>query len=231
MTRSINDEYARRLRAIRPFVNFDFDLRSKLTAAQKRKITIYYNEVEALTHRPYHVYKPKSKKRLKAAQNFAQHDKSLPGLKVAFVPVSNPDKAPKIRFNKRGEMIVKTDYVSTRHIPLDPLELVKDAAGHVEQAIKSIKTADRFQILAGKYEIPHAYGRKFIGREVAKLVVKYADADKNNYFGNWLIGVNVLHFDNQDNVDDYLAEKSKSRAAIKRKKRAERARRYRKNNK
>lgn len=56
-----------RLKALRPFVTFDYDLRKPLSRYQKRKIKGYYDQLEARSTRYDQTYKPKSKKNLKVA--------------------------------------------------------------------------------------------------------------------------------------------------------------------
>jgi hypothetical protein len=208
-----NSIHAQRLKAIRPYVNFDFDLRSELTAHQKRKIKQYFDEIDALTARPYQVYKPKTKQRLKKAQEFAQHEKHLPGLKVAFIPNNGKDRA-KIRFNKAGDIVATTDHVSTRVLSLDTSELIKDPIGHINKVIKKDPTAKRFTALCGRYEIPVSQSRATIGRFVANLTAKYSSEDANNFHGNWLHGIAAHHFTNQADYTDYMREKQASKRKV-----------------
>lgn len=218
-----NGIHAQRLKAIRPFVSFDFDLRHKLTDYQKAKIREYYKEVEALTHRPYYVYKPRNKNHLKKAQQFAQHEKNLPGLKVAFVPVANEMK-PKIRISKKGEFSVQTEYVKTNNLQLNKRQLLKNPIAHVNKVIATDPTAKRFTILAGKYEINRTYDRERIGEGVAFYVNKYSNAKANNYFGNWLHGLAAHHFKNQSDIAEYSKAKEKAKRKLKDKNKAARAR-------
>ena len=205
--------HAQRLRAIRPFVNFNFDLRSELTPYQKQKIKTYYDEIDALTARPYQTYKSKSKQRLKKAQEFAQHEKHLSGLKVAFIPTNGKDRA-KIRFNAAGDIVAETRYVSTRVLSLDTAALIRDPIGHVEQIIKADKKAKRFTALCGRYEIPVSQSRATIGRFVAHLTAKYSTEDANNFHGNWLHGIAAHHFTEQADFGEYMQEKQKNKAKV-----------------
>lgn len=208
-----NSIHAQRLKAIRPYVNFDFDLRSELTTHQKRKIKQYFDEIDALTARPYQVYKPKTKQRLKKAQEFAQHEKHLPGLKVAFIPNNGKDRA-KIRFNKAGDIVATTDHISTRVLSLDTAELIKDPIGHINKVIKKDPSAKRFTALCGRYEIPVSQSRATIGRFVANLTAKYSSEDANNFHGNWLHGIAAHHFTNQADYTDYMREKQASKRKV-----------------
>lgn len=210
---SRNGIHSQRLKAIRPYVNFDFDLRQELTPYQKRKIKQYYDEIDALTARPYHVYRPRSKAHLKKAQEFAQHEKQLPGLKVAFVPTNGKD-VPKIRFNKDGDIVATTEHVTTRVLSLNTRELIADPIGHVEKVIAQDKQAKRFTALCGRYEIPVSQSRATIANFIANLTAKYSNEDANNFHGNWLHGIAAHHFQNQATFSDYMAEKQANKRKL-----------------
>jgi hypothetical protein len=128
-----NKIHAQRLKAIRPFIDFNYDLRKPLSKYQKAKIKTYYDEIDQLTARPYHAYRPRKSERLKKAQQFAQHEKQLKGLKVAFIPTNGIEK-PKITFNKAGDLIAETKHVRTEFIPFDP-ELLIDSPRRICESV------------------------------------------------------------------------------------------------
>lgn len=226
--RNINGIHAQRLKQIRVFVNFDFDLRKPLTKYQKSKIKKYHDEIDALTARPYQVYRPRNAERLSKAQQFAQHEKRLPGLKVAFIPTDG--KKVRVRFSNDGEIAVSSDHVTTRVIDLDVYELLADPAGHVESQIKN-RIEDSYTVLCGRYEIPVGLTKATLPRYVANLTAKYNNDEANNYFGNWLHGIAAHHFTEQAEFGEYLKAKSDAKARLKRERRAKRSREYRKRNK
>lgn len=205
--------HSERLKKIRSYVEFNYDLRKPLTPAAKRKIKVYYDEIQALTNRPYQVFRPRSKAHRIESQEFAQHEKMLPQLKVAFVPTNGKEKL-KIRFTAKG-VIADSEHVRIQHIRLSTSALLRDAAAHVNERIKQTN-AKSFTIQAGRYEIPAGFARDVIGNGVARYVSKYGNADKNNYFGNWLHGVFAHTFTGQDTIQSYLVEKQKSIRAGKR---------------
>lgn len=215
---NINGIHAQRLKAIRSFVNFDYDLRKPLTKHQKRRIKTYFDEIDALTARPYHAYRPKDKARLRTAQEYAQHEKRLPGLKVAFIPTNGVEK-PKIRFTKSGELIAETKHIRTRFLEFDELALIEDAKAHTNDVISQDPIAKSFTILAGRYEIPNSYSRERVGEWVAKFAEKYGNQDLNNYFGNWMVGLSAHHFKEQADFDDYRTAKINAKRELQRKRR------------
>lgn len=212
-----NSVHRIRMDFIRPYVTFNY---KNPTAYQKRKIKTYYDEIAALAVRPHHVYRPRKKERLKIAQQYAQHEKNLPGLKVAFIPTDGKHR-PRLRFNdKKKSLTVTTNHVSSKNIPFDIPKLIADPDGHIAQVMTQDARAAAFTIQAGKYEIPKALDKDFVPREVKKLMAKYGNEDANNYFGNWLWGLKSHHFHEQDDLDDYLIAKQKARQENKRKRAA-----------
>lgn len=209
-----NTIHAQRLKAIRPFIDFNYDLRKPLSKYQKAKIKTYYDEINALTARPYHVYRPRKSERLTKAQQFAQHEKQLKGLKVAFIPTNGIEK-PKISFNKSGDLIAETKHVRTEFIPFEPNQLINDPETYARDLINDID-AKRFTILAGKYEIPNSYSKSRLPANVAKLAGKYGNPDLNNYFGNWMVGLSAHRFSEQESFNEYAKAKSDAKKQLQR---------------
>lgn len=216
---TINGKYAQQLKNIRRYVDFDFDLRRKLSPAQKRKITIYHKEVKALTARPFQAYRPRTAARLNKAQQFAQHEKKLSGLKVAFIPSDGKHKA-RISFNDAGEISAATEHVITRAIDLDKFELMEDPENYIKEKIKEQPRAKQFTVQAGRYEIPLAQSRRTIPEFVGRLAAKYADEEANNFFGNWLHGINAHTFKKQSDFSNYNNTKSKAKRTLQMKRKA-----------
>lgn len=201
-----------RLKEIRKFVDFDYDLRKPLTPSAQRKIKKYHDEISALTNRPYQVFRPRNKAHRVQAQRFAQHETHLPGLKVAFIPTDGINPV-KLKFTKRG-VVAKTAHVQWEIIPLSQAGLYKDAAAEVEKRIRRRKET-QFTINAGKYEIPQPYIKESLPAAVAALVMRYGEAsgldeEKNHHWSNWLESVKAYKFDNQHGVQEYLIGKAKS---------------------
>lgn len=220
-----------RLKEIRKFVDFDYDLRKPLTPYAQRKIKKYHDEISALTNRPYQVYRPRRADHRLQAQRFAQHETHLPGLKVAFIPTDGINPV-RLKFGKSG-VIAKTKHVQWEVIQLSQAGLLKDAAAEVEKRIRHRKES-QFTINAGKYEIPQPYIKESLPGAVAQLVMKYGDEggvdeDANHHWSHWLDSVKAYKFDKQAGVSEFLRDKAKSikkgklarLAAYKRRKRAE----------
>lgn len=217
--------HAQRLKEIRRFVDFDYDLRKPLTESAKRKIKKYHDEIQALTNRPYQVFRPRQARHLREAQEFAQHEKLLPGLKVAFVPTDGTNRV-KLRFTKKG-VVGQTKHVTIRDVKLSVAQLLINPEKHVNERIQG-NPAKQFTVQAGRYEIPQPYLPSTIGKAVARLVSRYGQAggvnpDNNHYFGRWLHGLKAYEFEAQAGLQEYLIEKQNAiRAGKVRRKRARR---------
>lgn len=209
--------YAQRLRAIRPYVDFDYDLRKPLSSAAKAQISKYYGYIQKLTVRPHQVYRSKSDDNLRAVQRFAQHDpRKYQRLKVAFVPNAGAERA-KIKIGKDGRVSAKTGNISQIEIPLDPEDLIEaDDAGEAEDYINAqidaAPPAKRYVVQAGEFEVPSARSREFITEYVLQLMGRYgADLkggeENNHHYKNWMFGITGYNFHNQSQLDEYRATK------------------------
>lgn len=204
--RRANQLHSQRLKEIRPFVDFNYDLREPLSRAAKRRIKKYHDEITALTNRPYQVYRPRNKSHLKDAQAFAQHGANLPGLKVAFLPTDGAHKM-RLRFTPKG-IQAKTNNVVMTDVALSVRQLLINPIKHVNARIQG-NPAKQYTIQAGRYEIPHPYLPETVAQGVAKLVMAYGDKESPHYFGLWLHGLKAYRFEAQGSLHDYLQEKQK----------------------
>jgi hypothetical protein len=229
--------YKQQMKDIRQFVDFDYDLRQPLSSRAKGKINDYFNEIQALTARPNQVYRPRRKDRLKAAQEFAQHENRLKGIDVAFIPTNGNEKR-KIKFDKNNNITAISEFVETRVLPINPLEITSQdsAENYISELIKDAPDAKSFTVLTGNYEIPAGQSRNSLPRYIGRLVQKYAIVDDegnkaNKHYDNWLFGVAAHNYKNQDNFQDYQSEKNKNKKEMQRKRKNKKRSETRKNNK
>jgi hypothetical protein len=203
------------MKAIAPFVDFSYSPeKRKPSAKAKRLIKTYFDEVSALQNRPHQVKRYKNPEHLAQAQQFAQHEKPLKHLKVAFVPTDGESNVS-LRFTKAG-VVATAGRVHIRSVPLSRAGLLRDAPGHVRERIGNID-AKQFTIQAGRYEIPIPYLPQSVPAAVARLVARYGGnaptrrKKKNNHWSRWLHGLNAYTFSGQDNsTQQYLIEKQKA---------------------
>jgi len=213
--------YGQRLKAIRPFVDFDYDLRKPLSSAAKAQITAYYGYIQKLTVRQHQIYRSRDRKKLRAVQRFAQHDPNrFQHLKVAFVPNAGAERM-RITIAKDGTVRGKTGKIAQVEIPLDKIALVKAdeqgrAAQYVENAINNAPGAARYVVQAGEFEVPTAHLRTTITRYVVDLMSRYSSDnfdknDKNSHFyGNWMFGITGYNFTEQSDMEAYRAAKRRA---------------------
>jgi len=224
--RPVNGEYSNKLKAIRSFVDFDYDLRKPLHSSQKRKINKYFEAIDALGPRSNKVYRSKNKKRLKRVQEFGRNNfDALPDIKVAFYESSEANPV-KLRVTEQ-KVIAHGKYFDIRYVPFDRMALLQNPDKEVQRALDDpgAKGANWFRVAVGDggmYSIasPRTRGRvlPFIG----ELMKKYDRLDesgkvKNNYWGNWLHGIMPMHARNQTDVNTFLAKDEKIRTEIKKK--------------
>ena len=199
--------YNDKMLLLRPFTNFNYDLRRNLdktlTPSQKRQVSIYYDKIygdEGIARkRGYElkVYRPRSKKNLNAAKN-AQNLKGLGQLKS--VPFTVVDKQnARIRITKTGRLTVKEKGV-TRTIELcNPTALVKDPIKEIKRLTDRHNKKSRYSVLSGNFEINTFVGDAVsIGNQVKLLTERYEET-----YQKWLRGIAVYHFNDQVDLIEY----------------------------
>lgn len=225
-----------KMRELRPYVAFDFDLRKRLSASEKRKIAKYHAALTELKSRPHYVYRPRRDDHLRKAQEFAQHPSGLK-FRAAFIPTAGDEK-PEIAWKGKGKKTrikVKTGApgikpIETEFLPFDPEEIAADPGAHTREVIKEAPAAKWFSIGAGAFEIRKAIKRPFIVREVERLASRYSGEapqsapGQNHYFGNWMTGLKVYDFKNQEDAGAYMLAKTRAARRDQQKRKATRRR-------
>lgn len=225
-------ELRKQMKELRGFVGFNYDLRKPITGGAARKIREYHEELQRLTARPNRVYRARNSKRLKAAQQFAQHPGGFKDFKVAFVPAV---AGTKLKFTKSGGVYTRTDNIRAVQIPLDPIKVARDPEGEARRAIAKEPKAKRFQIMTNEFLIPQSYSASKLPEAITRLVTRYSPGgDKyverkhggtvtsSNNVNQWLNGVTAYYFDNQATVEDFgkvQAKREKAKAELKKKRR------------
>ena len=225
-------QYKQRMRELRSYVAFDYDLRKPLSNSAKAKINRYYAQLETLTIRPHQVYRARGKKNLRSVQRFAQHDPRFKEFTVAFVPTDG-EQRQRIRINTKGSVVATTDAISRHEIPFDRLRLIAEGKPYIESVIARGPKVRTYIIQAGAFEVPSSSLPANIVNDVLKYMTRYnakdydADSSSSHYFGNWLTGVNGYNFRNQESLAQYrhkkqLATKAAARARVTRHRREQR---------
>ena len=202
------------LKAIRPFVTFDYNLNQQLTPSQKSKITRYYNQIGRLKARPHKVYRSKSSDNMSRARDYSQQPKGLPGLKAAFIPTSGGKKV-KVHITKNHLKIIE-DGITLTFINFNKDDLIKYGTDYtlvqMDKDARNNGEASGYMIAAGMYEIPQGYRTiKQTNDAIQALMIAYSDGDMNNYYANWLTGVRVIRTDSTNKARKFLSERKKAK--------------------
>lgn len=198
------------MREIRPYVNFDYDLRKKITGGAAAKIIRYAEEIRALSHRGGRVYRPRNPENLLAAQTYGNHS-IYTGMTVAFLPVEAAgDKA----LISKGKIKVVGEYVTSTVLLFDQTRLASDTLLEVARTVSKTKS-NSFTILCGEHSIAGSVTKRALGAEILRLTEKYTEG--THYFGRWLKGVKAHIFKNQADKNQYMSDnrwvvKKRSRA-------------------
>ncbi|AUR85721.1 putative terminal protein [Vibrio phage 1.080.O._10N.286.48.A4] len=175
-------EYKELFKALRPFVNFNIDLRKKLSASDKRLITIYGNQFKDIYQgQNIKVFRSANKSNLKTVQDaYHQTLKTLPRWKVAFVPY-NGKQAPSIRvkdgiiktYNKRSKL---KQFI----IPIvDQFSFLNDTFNYVSELLEIHNVPDRQKlwVKTGDYLSTESFEAEILAEEMADWVERYENAD------------------------------------------------------
>lgn len=204
--------YSEKMREIRALVNFDYDLRKKLSKYQKEKINKYYNKVKEAKGQPVRIYRPKSneiKKILKTASGF-----DLPGFKAILIPNPDPENPYRVKIENK-KLIFSNKSGSKVYIPFDILNLIENPEKEINAALKKA-SGDRIAIACGEFEYRERVSNKERARELLlKFITEYGDKTSNHYFGRWLHGIYSVKIKNQELMDKEMIKKAIYRAAPK----------------
>lgn len=227
--RPVNGDYSAKLRAIRRYVDFDYDLRKPLAPSQKRKIARYAEALREISARSNKVYRSQDIRRVREVQKLSRNEfENLPGFRVAFVesPEANPVK---VRLTKKGKPRLVAQFFEMGFIPFNPRGLAESPEDETKRAM-SQSPSKFFRVSTGKFSIATAFDRNILPGEVAKLVSRY-DVDAkdptklaggkslNHHYSRWLNGVISLEVKNQSDLEDFLrrdVEAKRQRKARKR---------------
>ena len=216
----INGKYSAQLKAIRKFVNFNYDLRKKLTPSQKGKIRRYYNQILSFQgHSQVHKFRNKTLLREAQKATLGKVDKNL---KIAPIPASSPNQKTRISF-KNGEIHINTNHVTTVLVPFNPKNLARNMRGEVKRVLGKRKHKSEMYTIwcgtgpNGNKQIVKggALPYQLVPQKINELMQEYNNQDNNSYWQNWLTGVFAHSFTNQKSLDNYIDERRADQKKIK----------------
>ncbi len=188
-------EYKESFKTIRSYVNFNIDLRKKLSRSDKILITKYINQFKDIYQgMNIKVYRSRNKKNLNTVQDsFHQVTKTLPAWKVAFVPYTSRT-APSLRV-KNGRVYLKNITTKLKHYTLpitDRLAFVSDPFNYVTNLLEKAKVAprERLQVMTGDYLSTAIYDAENLAEEIEDWVNTYG-GDKA---ANFILGFKSVYY-------------------------------------
>jgi hypothetical protein len=234
--RTINGNYGEKLKALRSFVDFNYDLRKPLKSAQKAKINRYYSALDRIQARANVVYRGKSKTRVREVQKISRNEfDALPGFKVAFVE-SSPANPTRVKFSKKGKPRLKSQYFDMGFIPFNMRALAKNPNAEITRAMNEDRAANWFRVSTGKYSMMSAISRRVLPGKLEQLMQKYSPSAENpellnsggktraHHWNQWLNGLIPLHTANQTELTEFLRRDMRDRADRKKKRKARKER-------
>lgn len=203
---SLNGVHADRLKKIRTYVSFNYDLRKPLSAYEKRKIKTYFDALQVPLGRPgnVQVHRPRRDDHLSIAKKAT----GLGGLRdLKAVPVVSAEKT-KIRYTKKA-IKLKSEHVTKEFYPVNAADLINDAKRKaiVGDILKTYPKAKRFVLAAQGFESAQGTSRKKLNEFIFMQITTYGD---NNIL-TWLTGVYVFEYKNQTDYDAYVTRREKAR--------------------
>ena len=213
-----------------------FDLRDvdDWTPAQKAKVTKLWNLVDKLTAKPFQVVRKRKPENIRAVQEFAQHGKYPPELKVGIIKVAYPEERAQVDVDpdtlevtvtERGVSRTKGDF---EDFDIGADELEEDARGYLDEMFDELPEGRMYGIQAGEYEVNQVYTREGVTRAMIGLMNKYSteegydEDDKNSsHWTNWLGGVVVYDYDRVIDAQEWLDAEAAASDAVSRYRRRE----------
>lgn len=192
--------YKQKMKEIRSFVNFNYDLRKPLHPRQKGKIDKYWQQIQEAKGQAYRVFRTPNKNNLKRVQEATGFD--LPDFKVAIIPNPDPDNPYKIKF-KEKELIFSNATGDKYFIKFNINNLINPET-HLQEIENTLAqaTGDRIAIACGKFEYRERFQSKDRAKEtIIEFIHTYGNPEAQNYFGNWLYGIYDIKIKNQKLMD------------------------------
>ena len=209
----MNGIHAERLKEIRRFVSFNYDLRKPLSQYEKRKIKRYYEEISAITNRPgeTRVYRARRQDHRETVQAAVGMDKSLSELKT--VPITAAEKTA-VEFSGK-KLKFKTEHVTKEFHPATPEELIANVRGLTNRILADAPGAKSFSPASNSMETRKSASRSKLFQTLMFILNVYDPS-----LSIWFNGVWAYYFKRQADFDEYKAAFADAQKKRKRRKRA-----------
>lgn len=172
-----------------------FDLRDvdEWTAAQKAKISRYWEVMGIQVARPHVVKRYKRPERIKAAAEFAQQDRLLKGQKAVLIPADDA-KELRVSFDKDDRIKVRRRGVYVNKISFNKRAFLADPITELRRVLNTTD-AQVFKFMNGPHESRGVFNRDELEQRVLQIIAEYGSDmyDKSDrrshHWKNWLTGL------------------------------------------
>lgn len=197
MSNPNNNDYRRKMKELRRYVSFNYDLRKPLHSSQKAKINRYYKELKEIKNELHREYRPRNKKKLKAlvkASGFSDEFKIVP-------IIESPENQEYSIGYINGEIIFQSKYEKKVFYGFNMRALAENPEKEIDRVLNKID-ADLIAITYGKFESPRSNSKEFIKQDLMYLINAYQETYKK-----WLQGLFSIKFKNQEKMPKALQVK------------------------
>lgn len=215
-------DYKERMRELRGHVNFNYDLRKKLSSGQKAKINKYYEEYKSFSGGLYRRYNSRDKKKLAKIQKAT--GMNLRGFTHAFIPNYHDNLKYTPKIDKDGTVSFVTKFEDKIIYQIDAVKFAKNPERELDRVLKSVKEK-RIGVLCGAHEFkqPRLQNKEDTRQLVNYLVNTYnsfnADGTlANNNYRNWLHGFFGVRVKNQKEYEMAMRNKTRFSSLTRKKK-------------
>jgi len=209
------NRHIERLKAIRPFVNFNYSIndirKNNISEYDKRKIKSYFDELKELNYQKRYKVQFRNPARERTARA-ASGQSNKKGFKFTLIETDQSGKKPNISFSNDNKTM-KTSYagVTKTYYPFDKNNLARDHVAETQRLLDQLPPDVRnVSPQVGVYEsIRHVVSPSKLPELIDSWMTKYKDKKPNE----WINGINTLEPKEQKNLGEYLLAKRDARKA------------------
>lgn len=191
------------MKSIRPYVTFNYDLRSGMAGQSKAKIKRYHKALSRKTRPPHIVYRPRRKDHLKIAMNKAGFTPEISQIKA--VPILTTEDRPARWIDKKGRFILQEKYVKTVFVAADAMAIIKDPTAYARKIIRENPNIETFNIRVGDSYLPTVFTKRTFTAGFNRLLSRYKGQRKKDFISNVLTGFDLIDTTGQSTYQEWRA--------------------------
>lgn len=195
--------YVRKMRPyfgdlFRPKSDGSYNLRvppEQWSRSAKARVVRYWKIIApqiAQTHKARYYRKPAN---LKAAVDYTQQEKFLPGQKAALFPYQ-PGESQSVKISRKGRVRVMRGGIGTVKVRFSKQGMIEDPEAEVIDALNRMPDgAIKYKIMMGPHESIGSWSESEVVNEVMSLISRYDDPSlgtddpHSQYYSNWVTGL------------------------------------------